>query len=360
MQIKRPLGWGFSIIIALLCVVTSSGSHHRAQSSRNDLKLKLARRTVVLPVIVDQSNSPISFQDVSYAVPEVGTGSALFRIKNRSNVPITHYEVWAIGPGIGTGVREGLAGPLLPGEIRPDMTHTWQPPPETWPSGGDDEMEAVVFMMVVRAEMADGAVFDDSKVFESLKVYCIKLFEEFYKRKTGHTIRIDPSLYWGHDPAQSSQSDLKYKLVRRTVILPVIVDQPSAPISFEDVAYGVPEAGTGWTFFRIRNRSTIPITSFEVRALLPGTGSGWSLREGVNSPLLPGQVKPDEAREWDNSSQTWPASGDDEMKAVVFLMVVRAKMADGSVFDDSKVFEALNGYCSKLSVDDYKRQNGSK
>jgi hypothetical protein len=182
MQIKSLLRWGASVAVSLLCVTTSGGTHGQTGPPQETITYKLVPRSLVLPVIVDQPDSPLSFEDVAVASTQRGVCCAFFRVRNRSKVPIISYEAWAINQGGGNGdlLPEELGRPLLPGQTWPDpSTRNWDHLPldtslYTSLDASNDQVKVVVFLMVVRAKMADGKVFDDSKLFESLHLYAYK------------------------------------------------------------------------------------------------------------------------------------------------------------------------------------------
>jgi hypothetical protein len=179
MQIKAPLRWVSSIVVSLVCVTTSGGTHRQTGTSQEAITYKLVPRSLVLPVIVDQPGSPLSFEDVAVASTQRGLCCTFFRVRNRSKVPIISYEAWAINQGAGNGLSraEEDGRPLLPGDRSPDSTRTWDHLPlDTSLDASNDQVKVVIFLMVVRAKMADGTVFDDSKLFESLNGYSYKIW----------------------------------------------------------------------------------------------------------------------------------------------------------------------------------------
>ena len=167
------------------CLVASARPSRRAKTPATAdpyqaTKLRPVRRVFALPVIVYQPNAPITFQDVQFVATDRG-GTASFRIKNISDQPIIACEVAEIH--INGGVRTmaspdmGWGGrPLLPGEIRGDFARSDVPLPDAQPIPADEKgtMQTPVFLMVIKASMADGSGFDDAKAYEALEEYCAK------------------------------------------------------------------------------------------------------------------------------------------------------------------------------------------
>jgi hypothetical protein len=174
------------IVLFIACLVITPRADWRAGASGSrhpSQHLKPLKRITVLPVIVYQPNSPITFQDVQIVAADSGSGSAFYRIKNISSQPILSYRVVAMYAG-GGYVRFqypalGGAPPFLPGEIRPDQTLSGTEFLDSQPIPADerDSIQVPAFLMVVRATMADGCVFDDQKAYEVLEDYRWKLAE---------------------------------------------------------------------------------------------------------------------------------------------------------------------------------------
>jgi len=179
MQHNAQLRRTSAAVAAFLCVTTAVGMHRKMRGGQATSSYMATQRTLVLPVVVYQPDSPITFEDVTVASTKRGVCCTLFRVRNRSNVPISSYEVQAISQGGGNGqtLTQKLGRPLLPGETSPDSMHAWDLAPGSSSNAPNDRLSYVIYLMVVRATMADGTVFDDSKVFESLQLYSLRSAE---------------------------------------------------------------------------------------------------------------------------------------------------------------------------------------
>lgn len=135
--------------------------------------------------------------------------------------------------------------------------------------------------------------------------------------------------------------------------LPVIAYQPDCPLKIEEVKLFSYLSGGGGSSTTVRNKGTKPIRSYTIGAWnTVGTG-GW-FEQPVKGTLLPGQVDvPSSGEEvevvelTESLREQLKLSGG--MKAVVVFMVVRVEYADGSVYNDEPIHEALKTHLDSIA-----------
>ncbi len=148
------------------------------------------------------------------------------------------------------------------------------------------------------------------------------------------------------------QSKRESVSVPREIILPVAAYQPSCPLKLSYVDIRAYLNGGGWPLARYRNEGTKAIKGYVIAL---GSGIVISVK---NSP--PNEwIKPGEELILGDTSREQMVSLTDElrkelnlegsMKAITVFIVVRVEFADGTIYSDEKVYNALHSYLETTS-----------
>jgi len=155
-------------------------------------------------------------------------------------------------------------------------------------------------------------------------------------------------MFGGIIPSTLCQTPQKAKFVRVPIeqVLITAAAQPDCPIEFQQLQYLASVDGEGSSpGFSVRNRSNKPIRDFTVGG--PDWTMSWS-EKFTHKVLLPGERAFDHDTDVDIVELTdllrekLKLKG--PMKAVVVVMVVQVKYADGTVYDASQAYNALVAY----------------
>ena len=155
-------------------------------------------------------------------------------------------------------------------------------------------------------------------------------------------------MFGGIMPSAICQTPQKAKFVRVPIdqVLITAAAQPDCPIEFDQLQYLEGVDGEGYSpGFTVRNRSNKPIKDFTVGG--PDWTMSWS-EKFTHKVLLPGERAFDGGSDIDIVELTdllrekLKLKG--PMKAVVVVMVVQVKYADGTVYDASQAYNALGAY----------------
>jgi hypothetical protein len=158
------------------------GSRPPQQNSK--VRLFVVPQSTVFTTVAYQPDSPIEFvRAINLGTVDGGGGTASFRLRNRGNQAILSYTIATVS-SIGTGNSWEIKAKtpsewIMPGQLFPTNNDGWA---EILPL--TDELRrrkqlptgllGVAIFMVVRAECADGTVFDDAASYKSL----VSFFEE--------------------------------------------------------------------------------------------------------------------------------------------------------------------------------------
>lgn len=156
---------------------------------------------------------------------------------------------------------------------------------------------------------------------------------------------------------KSDSAQEKIHLYRIPVenVLPVFAYQPDSPIEFlKAESWGSLEGG-GFQQYHFRNRSSKAIKSYKV-SVLNTSGGGSSIEFEASSQagyLMPGEEYP-RKNELDSDPgrvEVVPLTDKlrrekklNGMKAVVIFIVIKVEFADGTVFDNEKIYNALEKF----------------
>jgi hypothetical protein len=159
--------------------------------------------------------------------------------------------------------------------------------------------------------------------------------------------------------AQTTDSTpVKVITVPRTVILPVVVNQPGCPMRLEHFSFvGLMEGSSGSPIYSFKYTGIKPLKSYSIAWLtISGAGSVSSYRaknaaeeiqpnESINNYYSdPGRVEnvplTDELRK--------KLKIDGPMQGLVILMIVRLDYADGTNYSDEATYRAFEEYLGKL------------
>jgi hypothetical protein len=140
-----------------------------------------------LPVIAVQPGCPIQFEDIkiiSY-VDGKGSGGTSFRMRNRSAKPIRRLQsAWVGVEGsyfLDSWPRKITSALVMPGQLVPqyDAGEEEEAVPLTDETAKKTSlrgpMHAVIILMVVKVEFADGTTYNAEPLFKSLRAYGAKL-----------------------------------------------------------------------------------------------------------------------------------------------------------------------------------------
>lgn len=163
---------------------------------------------------------------------------------------------------------------------------------------------------------------------------------------------------WGGQIQESPQKG-QFVRIPRNMVTPVIVYQPDCPLQFEKV--GVFEEISGGAIFNytLKNHGNKPIKEFSLQVITSiGTGEGWGyefltpdrwIMPGETFPridkipeskiIVPEKKMPDEIK------------SEKDIRLVVSFMVIHVKFADGTGYDDTKLFKKLSSYYEKSCLD---------
>ncbi len=147
-------------------------------------------------------------------------------------------------------------------------------------------------------------------------------------------------------------------VVPRNIALPAIASQPECPLEFENSVFVAHLKGGGGETFRLRNRGNKPIRKFTIAAVT-SNGTGWQTDWPTNHSsvlVMPGDLAPSGFEI--NQLQIEPLNDsfkkkrklDGPMMAVSVLIVVRVEFSDGTIYDDSATFKALEAYFNDLAM----------
>lgn len=160
----------------------------------------LTPREIVLPVIAVQPDCPLKFENVVNFAGVGGGGYTGYQIRNTGRKAIRRFRVESSAGMGGTWFRnDGTL--LLPGQIAPYATRRCEtcPQDEVIPLTDDlreklklkGEMKAILILMVISVEFADGTTFDDEKAFNAMTSFIQNLAEAKYQYEKNKKVAQD-------------------------------------------------------------------------------------------------------------------------------------------------------------------------
>jgi hypothetical protein len=159
---------------------------------------------------------------------------------------------------------------------------------------------------------------------------------------------------------QQSVPQRKYVVVPSKVMLLLTASQPDCPLKFEDaqLLISANKDGAWGASYKLRNAGTKPIQNISV-VMWTSDGSGGTLdspRGNDKTPIMPGETVSGGTEEVIPLTDELRAKLqlEEPMKAVVVLLVEKIKFADGSVYNNEGVSQALLGYFNNLENRGYR------
>jgi hypothetical protein len=164
--------------------------------------------------------------------------------------------------------------------------------------------------------------------------------------------------------AQQSVPQRKYVVVPPKVMLLLTASQPDCPLKFDDaqLLISANKDGAWGASYKLRNAGSRPIQSVSV-VMWTSDGSGGTLdspRGNDKTPIMPGETVSGGTEEVIPLTDELRAKLqlEEPMKAVVVLLVEKIKFADGSVYNNEGVSQALLGYFNDLENRSYRDKKG--
>jgi hypothetical protein len=164
--------------LASLCVLTAPFPGTNRQSNNQFVKVQ---PEIVLPVIANQPDCPLQFENVNFLAGVKGSGGPSLDVRNRGPKPLSSFTIaWFIlGGGSGTW------------EFKAANASEWVRPGGTWPTRPsrspveivpltesllkrlklDGPMQAICVLMIVKTEATDGTVYNSESLYKSLWQY---------------------------------------------------------------------------------------------------------------------------------------------------------------------------------------------
>lgn len=161
------------------------------------------------------------------------------------------------------------------------------------------------------------------------------------------------------EPKQRTQ---EFVSVPREIVMPLVAVQPDCPLQFERVERLMNVDGGGADIYRLLNRSSKPIASFNIAYLYPN-GNGGS--RGWNRFLSPGEYTEDKIE--GQTTRLRPLTDAlknkldlrGPMKGFVIYFVESVEFADGSSYKDETTHKALRLYLEDLGEKVYQADRKS-
>lgn len=152
--------------------------------------------------------------------------------------------------------------------------------------------------------------------------------------------------------AQSKQGEVDLAVVvPKEIALLLSAYQPNCSLKVEQAELHAYLKGGSVPDLKLKHQGTIPIKNFKV-AYVDSTGSGgsWTISRKT---VLPGQIIT--VSEESPSVRIIPLSDDlrgklqlnGGMKGTIVFIVVRIEYADGTIYDDERLYEAIKKYFDK-------------
>lgn len=179
-------------VISMLCVVFVCAV---SPSSAQDVQQPERLRAVVVPresglvVVASQPGCPLQFENARHiAFINSGGGDEAFHLRNRGTKPIRAYTIAGLYSNIGGGWEMEMADQwVMPGQTAPQGEGEIEIVPltdalrERLRLGGP--MRAVIVLMVVRVEFADGTTYNDESTYNALKSYFERIATDLQPRR---------------------------------------------------------------------------------------------------------------------------------------------------------------------------------
>ena len=159
---------------------------------------------------------------------------------------------------------------------------------------------------------------------------------------------------------QQSIPQRKYVVVPSKVMLLLTASQPDCPLKFDDaqLLISANKDGAWGASYKLRNAGSKPIQSVSV-VMWTSDGSGGTLSSPIGNDkttIMPGETVSGGSEEVVPLTDELRAKLqlEEPMKAVVVLLVEKIKFADGSVYNNEGVSQALLGYFNDLENRGYR------
>jgi len=166
----------------LVCVACAANAQ---QDNGRKQKYVLVPPEIGLATVASQPDCPLQFENVRLLAGVDGGGGPDFQLRNRGSKPIRSitYAWWTTeATGWGLGWPGKLTGEvIMPGQLMPEGEETGQYEIVPLTEELRDKlklrgpMQAVVILMVVYVEFADGSVYNAKPTFKALRAYTNKL-----------------------------------------------------------------------------------------------------------------------------------------------------------------------------------------
>jgi len=159
--------------------------------------------------------------------------------------------------------------------------------------------------------------------------------------------------------AQTTDSNpVKVITIPRTLVLPVVVDQPGCPMRLEKVSFvSLLEGGSGDVEYSFKYTGAKPLQSYTIAWLtIGGAGAVFTYKaknaaEEIQSNESIPKLHPDPARV-ENVSLTDEIRRklklDGPLQGIAILMIVRLDYADGTGYNDESIYKELVEYLGNL------------
>lgn len=137
---------------------------------------------IALPVIAHQPDCPLQIEDIKLFAFVSGGGGQSYTVRHKGTKPIRSYTIgsWNTA-GTGWDIERRVNGDLLPGQVAPregtevEIVEVTEGLRKQLNLNGD--MRAIVVLMVVRIEYADGSTYDNKPLYAALKKHLDKVSE---------------------------------------------------------------------------------------------------------------------------------------------------------------------------------------
>jgi len=186
MRCKTTIG-----CLALTSLLTVSYGRQKVHQEEQNRSFFIEPRESTLPVIVNQPDCPLAFEQVRLLHYTGGGGLPDYRVSNVSSKPIAEFDVATVGLGGGGNL----------GGFKASDRSQWIMPLHSWPLLKDDSdtgqghhveivpltdalrkqhrvgppIRTVLFLMVVRVKFGDGTTYTDEGVYKELRDLCEKI-----------------------------------------------------------------------------------------------------------------------------------------------------------------------------------------